>query len=365
MAKIRFTGAEVPRTVENIIHGFMSLMDGGEEQFKQMKESGAISKAEQKINAAVKRLNMTPQAIIQLFIDLWNSFSIQDLIHPIAAFQRILAKFGEPIARLLAFVIEIIRIVIEVILIIMQFPFDVVNNIIAKAMQAYEKIKSDPVGFLKNLLRAIKEGFIQFFDNILKHLLAGLTGWLMSELKDANVQAPKDFSLKTIIGWVLDLLGISMEKIWEKLAKHPKIGPERVAKIRGMISKLEGIWTFIKDVQERGMAAIWDKIVEKLNNLWDTVLDAIKNWIMEQIVNKIVTKLLSMLDPTGIMAVVNSVIALYKAVQSFIKYLRQMLDIINSFVEGVAKSPTAIRRKQPISWRPRGQSCSHCNWIPG
>ena len=167
----------------------------------------------------------------------------------------------------------------------------------------------------------------------------------MSELKDANVKAPKDFSLGTIIGWVLDLLGISMEKIWEKLAKHPKIGPERVAKIRGMISKLEGIWTFIKDVQERGMAAIWDKIVEKLNNLWDTVLDAIKNWIMEQIVNKMVTKLLSMLDPTGIMAVVNSAIALYKAIQSFIKYLKQMLEIVNSFVEGVVEIANGNTKK--------------------
>jgi hypothetical protein len=270
IGKDPFTGEEVPRNVENIIHGFMSLMDGGEEQFKQMKESGAIAKAEAKINAAVKKLNMTPQAIIQLFIDLWESFTIKDLVNPIAAFQRILDKFGEPIARLIAFVIEIVKIVVEVILIIMQFPFDLINNIIAKAMQAFEKIKADPIGFLKNLLRAIKEGFVQFFNNILKHLLAGLTGWLMSELKDANVKAPKDFSLGTISGGCWTYSGISMEKIWEKLAKHPRIGPERVAKIRGMIDKLEGIWTFIKDVKERGMAAIWDKIVEKLSNLWDT-----------------------------------------------------------------------------------------------
>src|SRR4030095_5941561 len=42
IGKDPFTGAEVPRNVENIIHGFMSLMDGGEEQFTQMKQSGAI-----------------------------------------------------------------------------------------------------------------------------------------------------------------------------------------------------------------------------------------------------------------------------------------------------------------------------------
>ena len=340
-----FTGETVPASVENIIHGFMSLMDGGEEQFQQMKESGAIDKAVGKINAAVKKLNMTLASIIQLFTDLWNSFSFSDFLRPIETFKRIIATFGEPILRLIAFVIEIVKIVVEVILIIMNFPFDLINKIIANAMKAFHLIKADPIGFLKNLLRAIKEGFIQFFDNILQHLIQGLVGWLTMELKDAGVPELKDLSLKGVISWVLEVLGISMEKIWEKLAKHPKIGPAKVAKIRGAINTLEGIWTFIKDVQERGMAAIWDKIQEQLSNLWNTVLDAVKNWIMEKIITAVVTKLLSMLDPTGIMAVVNSCIAIYKAIQSFIKYLRQMLEIVSSFVEGVAEIASGNTKK--------------------
>lgn len=340
-----FTGETVPASVENIIHGFMSLMDGGEEQFQQMKESGAIDKAVGKINAAVKKLNMTLASIIQLFTDLWNSFSFSDFLHPIETFKRIIATFGEPILRLIAFVIEIVKIVVEVILIIMNFPFDLINKIIANAMKSFHLIKADPIGFLKNLLRAIKEGFIQFFDNILQHLIQGLVGWLTMELKDAGVPELKDLSLKGVISWVLEVLGISMEKIWEKLAKHPKIGPAKVAKIRGAINTLEGIWTFIKDVQERGMAAIWDKIQEQLSNLWTTVLDAVKNWIMEKIITQVTVKLLSMLDPTGIMAVVNSCIAIYKAIQSFMKYLRQMLEIVSSFVEGVAEIASGNTKK--------------------
>ena len=332
-----FTGVPVPRNVENLIHGFMSLMDGGEEQFNQMKESGAIDRTTQRVNAAVDRLNMTPASIVQLFINLWHSFSLNDLIHPFDAFHRIIATFGEPIMRLINFVIEIIRIVIEVIMMVMNFPTDLISNIITKAMLAFDMIKRDPIGFLKNLLKAIKQGFIQFFDNIVTHLLYGLTGWLMSELKDAGVPELTDFSLRGVISWVLAILDLSMETIWRKLAEHPRIGPQRVARLRSIINTLEGIWTFIKDVQERGIAAIWDKIKEQLTNLWDTVLQAVKNWVMEQIVNKIVTKLLSMLDPTGIMAVINSAIALYKAVQSFIKYLREMLQVVNSFVEGVVE----------------------------
>lgn len=336
IGKDPFTDERVPRSVRNIIKGFMSLMEGGEEQFNQMEEAGAIGRATRQINAAVARLNMTPQYIIQLFVSLWNSFSLNDLAHPIEAFQRIIAKFGEPIGRLIAFVVEIVKIVIRVILEIMNFPFDLINNIITRSMAAFDRIKRDPIGFLKNLLKAIKQGFIQFFNNIGTHLINGVVGWLMAELRDANVPAPQDFTLQGIISWVLQVLGISMEAIWQKLAEHPRIGPERVARIRGMINTLEGIWTFIQDVRQRGMAAIWDKIKEQLSNLWDMVLSAIKNWIMERIITQVTTKLLSMLDPTGIMAVINSAIAIYKAVQSFIKYLREMLEIVNSFVNGVA-----------------------------
>jgi hypothetical protein len=336
IGKDPFTDAIVERNVENIIHGFMSLMEGGEEQFNQMKESGSIARATQRIDAAVERLNMTPAAIVQLFIDLWNSFSINDLADPIAAFERIIATFGEPILRLIAFVIEIVKIVVVVILEIMNFPFATINNIITRTIAAFESIKRDPIGFLKNLLRAIKQGFIQFFDNIVTHLINGVVGWLMSELKDAGIPELTDFSLQGVIGWVLEVLGLTMEKIWEKLAAHPRIGPARVARLRSMINTLEGIWTFIKDVQERGMAAIWDKIQEQLSNLWNTVLDAVKNWVMQTIVTQVTARLLSMLDPTGIMAVINSCIAIYSAIQSFIKYLREMLEILNAFVNGVA-----------------------------
>jgi hypothetical protein len=336
IGKDPFTQEVVPRTVPNLIRGFMSLMEGGEEQYAQMVESGAIARIVGQIEAAVATLNMTPQSIVQLFTDIWDSLSIDDLIHPLDAFLRIIETFGEPIGRLIAFVAEIVRIVIVAILEIMNFPFDLIGNIITRAMEAIEDIKRDPIGFLKNILRAIKQGFVQFFDNIVTHLIGGVTGWLMSELRDANVPVLSDFSLQGVISWVLEVLGISMERIWEKLAAHPRIGPERVARIRGMINTLEGIWTFIRDVQERGMAAIWDKIQEQLSNLWNTVLDAIKNFVMERIVSQITARLLSMLDPTGIMAVINGAVAFYSAIQSFIRYLREMLEIVNSFVSGVA-----------------------------
>ena len=351
IGKDPFTDAIVERNTENIIHGFMSLMAGGEEQFQQMKESGSIARATQRIDAAVERLNMTPAAIVQLFIDLWNSFSINDLIHPIDAFQRIIATFGEPIGRLIAFVVEIVKIVVVVILEIMNFPFDLINNIIAKAMLAFDLIKRDPIGFLKNLLRAIKEGFMQFFENILTHLFNGLKNWFLGEVKDAGIPIPTDFSVMGLIKWLLVVLDITMEKIWKKLEE--RIGKPKVDKIKKMIDTAERVasaageaYEFMKDVQERGfMAVMIDKVKEQLSNVWEMVLDSVKSFVMDQIITKVTTKLLSMLDPTGIMAVVNSAIALYKAIQSFIKYLKEMLQIVNSFVEGTLQIAQGATKK--------------------
>ena len=57
---------------------------------------------------------------------------------------------------------------------------------------------------------------------------------------------------------------------------------------------------------------------------------------MTTIVNNVVARLLSMLDPTGVMAVVNGFIAFFNAIQSAIEYLRDILEIINRYVTTLA-----------------------------
>ena len=132
-----------------------------------MKETGAIEQTVAKIEAAVATLNFTWEYITGLFMTLWNSFTIQDVFAPIQAFMRIVQTLASPIQRLFAFVVTIVKILVEVLLVVMNFPIDTVQQIIANAMSAFEDIKRDPIGFLKNLLRAVKQGFVQFFLKIL------------------------------------------------------------------------------------------------------------------------------------------------------------------------------------------------------
>lgn len=329
-----FTEEKVPRTTVNLIRGFMGLMPGGEEQFQQMQETGAIEQTVSKIDDAVATLNFSWSYITGLFLGLWNSFTIQDVFHPIDAFIRIVQTIADPIKKLFAFVVTIVKILIEVLLVVMNFPIDTVQQIIANAQSAFEDIKRDPIGFLRNLLNAVKQGFIQFFDNILTHLLGGLRDWMFGELASAGINPPADLTFKSVLGFVLDVLGLTIDNVWERL--EMKLGPERVAQIRGAIDSLSGIWTFIKDVWERGPIAIWEYVQEQLSSLWTLVQEQVQGWVITEIITQVTARLLSMLDPTGIMAVVNSFIAFYRAVQSFIEKLREMLEIVNSFVAGVA-----------------------------
>jgi hypothetical protein len=340
ISKDPFTGEAVPRTTENLIKGFMLLSEGGEEQFNKMKESGAIDKAAAKIDAAVDALGFSWAYVKGLFTSLWESFTWTDLLVPVLAFVKIIDTFKQPIIKLIIFIVTVVVALFEVILRMMGFPVDLVFKLIDNIKKAWAMIKADPVGFLLNLLKAIKQGFTQFFDNILTHLWNGLKAWLQQELEDAGVPMPTDFTVMGVIKWLLAVLDITMAKIWKKL--EDRIGKEKVDKIKSLIAKAEAIYDkaneamqFIDDVRERGMDAIVDKIKEKLSNIWDLVLGAIQSFIMDQIIKKVTAKLLSMLDPTGIMAVINSAIALYKAIQSFIKYITKILMIVNSFVEGI------------------------------
>lgn len=329
-----FTNETVERTPKNIIRGFILLLPGGEQKFSRLEETGAIDRMVNWISGAVASLNITLEYIVGLFTGLWNSISIRDLAAPLQVFARIVNTFAEPVRRILAFIWEVIKALVMFGLEVMNFPFDTVRNIVDNAMQAFEDIKADPIGFFLNLMAAVKQGFVQFFNNFVDHLLGGLRTWLFGELRDAGISPPQDLSFRSILGFVLEILGITLSNIWARLSE--RIGQERTQQIQSIIDHATGVWAFVKDVYERGPVAIWQYIQGKLSNLWDMITGYIRNWIVTRIIQRVTARLLTMLDPTGIMAVVNGFIAFYNAVQSFIEKLREMLEIVNSFVAGVA-----------------------------
>ncbi|MEK6210044.1 MAG: DUF4157 domain-containing protein [Pseudomonadota bacterium] len=216
---------------------------------------------------------------------------------------------------------------------VLGIPPQLVVGILAKAASAIGDILANPVGFLLNLLSAIKEGFIRFFGNIGTHLLGGVTGWLFGHLTRAGIQPPQDFSLRSILGFVLQVLDITVDRVFERLAL--KLDPVIVQRLRAALEFATGAWRFVAILIEEGPAGLWREIQEQLGSLWNRVLDAVIGWLTRTIITRVSARLLTMLDPTGVMAVINSLLALYRAIESAVEYLREMLMIVDRVLDGI------------------------------
>ena len=247
IGKNPFTGEEVERNATNLIRGFITLLPDGEATYEQLAESGVVAEAADRIESAMARLGISLEMVLATFRGVWDALSLDDLLQPVAAFGRVVAQFGQPLARIVEFVGIVLRTMVELILRLMNFPTELLGNVITNAMSAIADIRRDPVGFLKNTLAALKLGFIGFFDHIGGYLLDGLVAWLFRGLGQLGIKLPTDFSLSSILGLVLDVLGLSVEHLWTKLGEH--IGPDKVVLMRRSIATLGGAWQFISDAE--------------------------------------------------------------------------------------------------------------------
>lgn len=329
------TDKPVDQGPEQIIKGFITLIPGGQEQYEQMAETGVINDAANRIQGAIDELGITWEFVSNLFSELWDSFTIEDLLVPVEAIERVVNRFGEPIGRLVAFVRVVVEEVFKLVVDLTGFPSDLIENIVANAMSAFDRIQEDPAQFFINMLEALKLGFSNFFDNIGEYLLSGLASWLFRGLERAGITIPDEITLESILGVVFQVLGLSEDRLWAKLGE--RLGSETVEAIRAGMDRLSGIWNFISDVTENGIAAVWRYIESQVSNLWDTILEKAQEWVLTEIIEAVIVKLVSMLDPTGIMAVVRSLQAVYNAIESAVEYMRDMLVIIDRYVATIAE----------------------------
>ncbi len=213
----------------------------------------------------------------------------------------------------------------EVIEILRKFR-DRVMGLLKKAAATIDLIVSDPIGFLGNLLAAIKQGLNQFVKNIWEHLKEGFMGWLFGALGGMGITLPKDFSLPSILSLVLQVLGLTPERIRARVVKF--IGERNMAII-------EAVWEAVKLLIDGGPAALWEKIKEYLGNLKDMLVDAIQEWVVSKIIEAAVTKLVSMFNPVG--AIIQAIMVIYNTVMFLIERINQILEFVEAVVNSVDK----------------------------
>ena len=215
---------------------------------------------------------------------------------------------------------------------LLGIPPELVVAILAKAASAIGDILTDPVGFLINLVLAAKQGFGLFFSSFGSHLLQGFTGWLFGSLKRAGITPPHDLSLRSILGLVVEVLGISVDHVFERLSK--KVGPEVVASLRKALDVATGVWRWVRILIDEGPAGLWVELKEQMSGLWNMVMETAIGWLTKSIVIA-AGKWLAGFAVPAIGPAINALVAIYRAIQAAAEYMRELLEMLNRLLDGV------------------------------
>jgi hypothetical protein len=260
------------------------------------------------------------------FIAAFQSLTIWDIVLLPKAFAKIVGVFVGIAGDFISWAGGTIWSLLEIIFSVLApaaVPY------LKKAAAAFRTILKNPIGFVGNLVRAAKQGFMQFAGRFLTHLKNSLIQWLTGALP--GVYIPQALNLREIIKFVLSVLGLTWANIRAKLVKA--VGETAV-------KAMETGFDIVVTLVTQGPAAAWDKIKEALANLQAMVIDAVMDFVKSKVVEAAVTKLLSMLSPAG--AFIQAIIAIYNTIMFFIERLRQIAQVAMSFIDSIAAIASGV-----------------------
>ncbi|MEH2133993.1 MAG: DUF4157 domain-containing protein [Nostoc sp.] len=214
------------------------------------------------------------------------------------------------------FIVGVIKTIIELTKMLLE--------VLARVAGVVGQILKNPIGFLTNLIQAVKQGFLNFMNNIGKHLQQGLIGWLTGTMAETGIQMPENLDLKGIFSLAMQLLGFTYEAIRAQAVK--RLGEEKVC-------RLEQTVEIFQVLASKGVAGMWEFVQEKMGDLNALVIEPIKNFIIEKVITAGIEWVLSLLTPAS--AFIKAAQGIYEIVKFFMERAQQIADLINAILDAI------------------------------
>ncbi|MGB1251724.1 MAG: hypothetical protein ACPG8W_13990, partial [Candidatus Promineifilaceae bacterium] len=233
-------------------------------------------------------------------------------------------------------------------------------DVLSRAADAIKSIIADPIGFLSNLITAVKQGLQNFLSNIGDHLKKGLMGWLTGAMAGAGITMPEKFDLQGIFSLVMQVAGVSFEQIIGKFSS--KLGVDingfmepvmqvidiyQEGGLAGLaqfgLSKLMGeenvaalmeVVEMVKMVLSGNFGALWERIKEHLSDLKEMVMGKIMEFITNEVVKQGIIWVMSLFNPAG--AFIKACKMIYDVVMFFVNNGKQIMALVNSVIDSVS-----------------------------
>ncbi len=321
-----FTGATVQQDAMSYVGAFMNFI-GANETFDQMKESGSLERGFQTIRDGAERYDLNWPRVRDMFSRAYDDF---EWTSPISSLTRIFAPF---FSDLVSFGALILKVVAELVAEAFVIGFGPMGR------EVWEKIKAigeviglvleNPLGFAMNLLRSVALGIENFGYNILAHVKKGLLAWVLGPLAAMGVQLPEVLDLKGIINVLLQVLGLTYPQLRPRIVRalNPR-GELKVTLVERMIE-------IINILRTDGIAGIWRKFLEYIENLQMTVINGIRDWVVRAVIEAGIRKLVAWSNPAG--ALLDILFTIYKLIVFFVEKFQQILSFASSVFESIGK----------------------------
>lgn len=199
------------------------------------------------------------------------------------------------------------------------------TNLLSGVIEAIQAIITDPIGFFRNLIAGVSQGFTNFGANIWTHLKTGFFGWLTGAMKGISLTMPEDvFSLKGVFSITTQVLGLTWNGI---RAIGARVIGEPVMKV------LETGFEMVQIVRKEGVAGLWEHLKDQFADLKETVMDAIMDIIQNQVIQAGIKWVMGLLTPVG--AFIKAAMAIIDVVKFFIQRAAQIMELVKAFTDSI------------------------------
>lgn len=201
---------------------------------------------------------------------------------------------------------------------------DMLMGVLSRGANAIGLILKDPIGFLGNLVSGVGAGLKGFLGNIGEHMKKGLMDWLFGAVAEAGLTMPDNFDLKGILDLVMQVLGLTKDAF---RARAVELLGEPV------VNAIETGVEIFKIVMTQGVVGLWSYIKDRLGDLKEMVLGAIREWVTGKIITAGITWILGLLNPAG--AFIKACKAIYDIIMFFVERGSQILSLVNAVIDSV------------------------------
>jgi|GEM_PF-6236611 len=322
------TNESVEQTPSNLIREFM-VMIGQEERYNQIQQAGGIQSAFVWVQSELQARNLTWERVSSDFATIWDQVSVWE---PVASYERIMGPLGQLIDDVLGFAGVVGQKAMEFVFEgIMGAGGGQVMEMLQRAGAAFSMILEDPVGFFSNLTTAIGNGVQAFGANIGTHLVNGLLEWVTGAVGGAGISLPETWDLRGIIGFVMEVLGLTWANLRIKLVE--RVGEENVARAETTVDAVQRLVT-------EGPLGLWEYVQDQASAIKNQVMEGIKEMVITRVVQAGVAHLVSMFTPVG--ALIQAVRSIYTSVTFLIDNLQRVSAFVNSILDSLSNIAAGV-----------------------